>query len=38
VLYAIPGSSSVLMDEQGINQTTTIKVQLTSMSHAIKLI
>lgn len=38
VLYAIPGSSSVLVDEQGVNQTTTLKVQLTSMSHVIKLI
>lgn len=38
VLYAIPGSSSVLTDEQGLNQTMTLKVQLTSMSHVIKLI
>jgi hypothetical protein len=38
VLYAVPGSSSVLLDEQGINQQGTLKVQLTSMSHVIKLI
>jgi hypothetical protein len=38
VLYAVPGSFSVLIDEQGINQQATLKVQLTSMSHVIKLI
>lgn len=38
LLYAVPGSSSVLLDEQDVSQQFTLKVQLTSMSHVIKLI
>lgn len=38
LLYAVPGSSSVLLDEQDVAQQFTLKVQLTSMSHVIKLI
>ena len=38
LLYAVPGSSSVLLDEQDVAQQFKLKVQLTSMSHVIKLI
>jgi len=38
LLYAVPGSSSVLLDEQDVAQQFSLKVQLTSMSHVIKLI
>ena len=38
LLYSVPGSSSVLMDEQDVNQSATLKVTMQSMSHVIKLI
>ena len=38
LLYSVPGSSSVLMDEQDVNQSATLKVAMQSMSHIIKLI
>lgn len=33
--YALPNTSQVLMDEQGVSNTATVKVTLQSMSHCI---
>ena len=35
--YALPNTSSVLLDEQGIDSQSTVKVTLQSMSHVIRL-
>lgn len=37
LLYSLPGSSLLLLDEQDINQKSSIKVTLQSMSHVIRL-
>lgn len=36
--YGLPNTSSVLLEEQGIDQSTTVKATLQSMSHVIKLL
>lgn len=38
LLYSLPGTSLLLLDEQDVNQRTTVKVTLQSKSHVIKLI
>ncbi len=37
VLYAVPGSVSMVLSEQGVDQQGTLQIDLTSMSHAILL-
>jgi len=37
LLYSLPGSSLLLMDEQNVNQQATIKITLQSASHVIRL-
>lgn len=37
LLYSLPGTSLLLLDEQDVNQKATVKVTLQSMSHAVKL-
>lgn len=37
LLYSLPGSSLLLLDEQDVNQKATVKVTLQSMSHVIRL-
>jgi hypothetical protein len=37
LLYSLPGSSLLLLDEQGVNATATVKVTLQSASHVIRL-
>ncbi|MBR6275931.1 MAG: hypothetical protein IKR31_03230 [Prevotella sp.] len=37
MLYSVPNSSEVLLDEQDVNQKSTVKVSLQSMSHVIRL-
>lgn len=37
LLYSLPGSSLLLLDEQGVNATATVKVTLQSKSHVIRL-
>jgi len=37
LLYSLPGSSLILLDEQSVNQQATVKVTLQSMSHVIRL-
>jgi hypothetical protein len=36
--YSLPNTSSVLLEEQGVDQSTTVKVTLQSMSNVIKLL
>ena len=36
--YALPNTSSLLLDEQGVNSELTVKVALQSMSHAIAIL
>ena len=38
LLYSLPGSSLLLLDEQDVNHEAVIKVTLQSMSHAVQLI
>ena len=35
--YSLPNTSSVLLDETGINSQSTVKIALQSMSHVIRL-
>lgn len=37
LLYSLPGTSLLLLEEQDVNQRTTVKVTLQSMSHVIRL-
>lgn len=37
LLYSLPQSSLLLLDEQDVNQKATVKVTLQSMSHVIRL-
>lgn len=37
LLYSLPNTSLLLLDEQDINRTATVKVTLQSMSHVIRL-
>lgn len=37
LLYSLPGSSLLLLDEQEVNQKATVKITLQSMSHVIRL-
>ena len=37
LLYSLPNASSVVLDETGVNQQSTVKVSLQSMSHVILL-
>lgn len=37
LLYSLPNTSLLLLDEQSVNQKTTVKVTLQSMSHVIRL-
>jgi hypothetical protein len=37
LLYSVPNASSLLLDEQGIGQSATLKLSLQSMSHVIRL-
>lgn len=37
LLYSLPGSSLLLLDEDDVNQKSTVKVTLQSMSHVIRL-
>lgn len=37
LLYSLPGSSLLLLDEQEVNQKATVKLTLQSMSHVVKL-
>lgn len=37
LLYSLPNTSLLLLDEQSINQKTTVKVTLQSVSHVIRL-
>lgn len=37
LLYSLPNSCEILFDEQDVNQSSTIKVSLQSMSHIIRL-
>ena len=37
LLYSLPGTSLLLLDEQNVNQQATVKVTLQSMSHVIRL-
>lgn len=37
LLYSLPGTSLLLLDEQDVNQKATVKVTLQSKSHAIRL-
>ena len=35
--YSVPNASSVTLEEQGVNSSSTVRVQLQSMSHVIEL-
>ena len=37
LLYSLPNTSLLLLDEQDVNRTATVKVTLQSMSHVIRL-
>ena len=37
LLYSLPNTSLLLLDEQDVNRTATVKVTLQSMSHIIRL-
>lgn len=37
LLYSLPNTSLLLLDEQDVNQKSTVKVTLQSMSHVIRL-
>ncbi len=37
LLYSLPGTSLLLLDEQDVNQKATVKLTLQSMSHVIRL-
>lgn len=37
LLYSLPSTSLLLLDEQDVNQRTTVKLTLQSMSHVIRL-
>lgn len=38
LLYSLPGTSLLLLDEQDVNHSTTVKMTLQSMSHVIRLV
>jgi hypothetical protein len=38
LLYSLPGTSLLLLDEQDANQRATVKMTLQSMSHVIRLV
>ena len=37
LLYSLPNTSLLLLDEQDVNRTATVKVTLQSMSHVVRL-